>query len=49
MTPWEAHTIQSSIATLSHRAQEDERQTDLITGAWTASGKVYGYAQFMMI
>ena len=30
-------------------AQEDERQTDLITGAWTASGKVYGYAQFMMI
>jgi len=28
---------------LSHRAQEDVRQTDLIREAWTDSGKVYGY------
>ena len=28
---------------LSHRAQEDARQTDLIQQAWTDSGKVYGY------
>lgn len=28
---------------LSHRAQEDERQTELIRQAWTESGKVHGY------
>ena len=28
---------------LSHRAQEDERQTELIRQAWADSGKVYGY------
>lgn len=28
---------------LSHRAQEDERQTELIRQAWSDSGKVYGY------
>lgn len=28
---------------LSHRAQEDIRQTDLIRQAWADSGKVYGY------
>ena len=28
---------------LSHRAQEDARQTELIRQAWTDSGKVYGY------
>lgn len=28
---------------LSKRAQEDARQTELIRGAWTESGKVYGY------
>jgi len=28
---------------LSHRAQEDVRQTKLIREAWTDSGKVYGY------
>ena len=28
---------------LSHRAQEDVRQTELIRQAWTDSGKVYGY------
>lgn len=28
---------------LSHRAQEDERQTELIRRAWADSGKVYGY------
>lgn len=28
---------------LSKRAQEDERQTKLITAAWEESGKVYGY------
>lgn len=28
---------------LSHRAQEDLRQTELIRQAWTESGKVYGY------
>ena len=28
---------------LSHRAQEDARQTELIRQAWTESGKVYGY------
>jgi putative transposase len=28
---------------LSHRAQEDLRQTELIRQAWTDSGKVYGY------
>lgn len=28
---------------LSKRAREDERQTDLIRGAWKDSGKVYGY------
>ena len=28
---------------LSHRAQEDVRQTELIRQAWTESGKVYGY------
>jgi putative transposase len=29
--------------TLSHRAQEDARQTELIRQAWADSGKVYGY------
>jgi putative transposase len=28
---------------LSHRAQEDVRQTELIRQAWADSGKVYGY------
>ena len=28
---------------LSHRAQEDARQTRLIRQAWSNSGKVYGY------
>ncbi len=28
---------------LSHRAREDERQTELIRQAWADSGKVYGY------
>jgi putative transposase len=28
---------------LSHRAQEDVRQTELIRRAWADSGKVYGY------
>jgi putative transposase len=28
---------------LSHRAQEDVRQTELIRQAWNDSGKVYGY------
>ena len=28
---------------LSHRAQEDGRQTELIRRAWIESGKVYGY------
>jgi len=28
---------------LSHRAQEDVRQTGLIREAWTDSGKIYGY------
>lgn len=28
---------------LSHRAQEDARQTELVRQAWTESGKVYGY------
>ncbi len=28
---------------LSHRAQEDARQTELIRQAWADSGKVYGY------
>ncbi len=28
---------------LSHRAQEDARQTALVRQAWTDSGKVYGY------
>ena len=28
---------------LSHRAQEDARQTELIRLAWADSGKVYGY------
>jgi putative transposase len=28
---------------LSHRAQEDARQTELIRQAWSDSGKVYGY------
>lgn len=28
---------------LSHRAQEDARQTELIRKAWVDSGKVYGY------
>lgn len=28
---------------LSHRAQEDTRQTELIRQAWADSGKVYGY------
>ena len=28
---------------LSHHAQEDARQTDLIRQAWTDSAKVYGY------
>ena len=28
---------------LSHRAQEDLRQTELIRQAWAESGKVYGY------
>lgn len=28
---------------LSHRAQEDKRQTELIRHAWADSGKVYGY------
>lgn len=28
---------------LSHRAQEDIRQTELIRQAWADSGKVYGY------
>ena len=28
---------------LSHSAQEDIRQTELIRQAWTDSGKVYGY------
>ena len=28
---------------LSHRAQEDARQTALIRQAWKDSGKVYGY------
>jgi hypothetical protein len=28
---------------LSHRAQEDARQTELIRQAWVESGKVYGY------
>ncbi len=28
---------------LCHRAQEDERQTELIRQAWEDSGKVYGY------
>lgn len=28
---------------LSHRAQEDIRQTELIRQAWAESGKVYGY------
>ncbi len=28
---------------LSHRAQEDIRQTELIRRAWADSGKVYGY------
>lgn len=28
---------------LSHRAQEDERQTKLVKDAWNDSGKVYGY------
>ena len=28
---------------LSHRAQEDARQTELIPQAWAESGKVYGY------
>jgi putative transposase len=28
---------------LSERAQEDMRQTDLLSNAWEESGKVYGY------
>lgn len=28
---------------LSHRSQEDERQTELVKKAWKDSGKVYGY------
>jgi putative transposase len=28
---------------LSRRAQEDDRQTELIGKAWSDSGKVYGY------
>ena len=28
---------------LSKRAQEDQRQTELIRAAWRESGKVYGY------
>ena len=28
---------------LSHRAQEDARQTELIQQAWADSGRVYGY------
>ena len=28
---------------LSHRAQDDMRQTELIRQAWSESGKVYGY------
>ena len=28
---------------LSHRVQEDVRQTELIRQAWADSGKVYGY------
>lgn len=28
---------------LSHRAQQDARQTELIRQAWADSGKVYGY------
>ncbi|MCB1328002.1 MAG: IS3 family transposase [Maritimibacter sp.] len=28
---------------LSHRAQEDERQTELIRQAWADGGKIYGY------
>lgn len=30
-------------APLSKRAQEDQRQTELIRSAWSESGKVYGY------
>ena len=30
-------------APLSKRAQEDQRQTDLIRAAWSESGKLYGY------
>ena len=30
-------------APLSKRAQEDQRQTELIRAAWSESGKVYGY------
>jgi len=29
--------------TLSERAKEDVRQTELISKAWKESGKVYGY------
>lgn len=28
---------------LSHRAQEDERQTKLLKEAWEESGNIYGY------
>jgi len=28
---------------LSNRAQEDQRQTELIRAAWSESGRVYGY------
>ena len=28
---------------LSHRAQEDERQTKLLKEAWKESGNIYGY------
>ncbi len=28
---------------LSHRAQEDERQTQLLKEAWQESGNIYGY------
>jgi putative transposase len=31
---------------LSHRAQQDARQTELIRQAWADSGKVYGYRKF---
>jgi hypothetical protein len=30
---------------LSHRAQEDERQTKLLKEAWKESGNIYGYGR----